>query len=414
MKPSIVCIVLFSGLIISLLVGGVSLSGRAQAQTEPLTIESNKTAYSEIGETIMFYYTLKNTSGEYLHNLVFTDNFGKVPCSANNLDPRMVTGCTRAHTVTQEDITKGYIEVTAAVTGDYTVGGCFGTKSEQVNYTATFRLNSTVPVRVFTPNPVLNLTVAGDPASFSGPGEVVTYSYTLTNAGNVALTAPFSINDTHALVTCPAMDTLDPNASLTCTASYTTTAEDVLAGKISSTAIAHARYQEDTKLYSVESASITTEILLDAQPALDLVKTANPTCFSNLGEIIQFTFTITNTGNVPLEGPFQVLDSYILLSSVSCPDTAHLDVGETIICSASYQTKSGDMAAGFWNRAVVQVQYNAQTVTSNEATIYVCYNPPFTAMPDQIDCSQFTVDDTCLVHPECAWDYDDGVCRNGP
>ena len=55
-------------------------------------------------------------------------------------------------------------------------------------------------------------------------GDVLHYSYLLTNAGNVTLTGPFTVNDDKTTVTCPATPAaLQPGETTTCTASYTIT-----------------------------------------------------------------------------------------------------------------------------------------------------------------------------------------------
>jgi uncharacterized repeat protein (TIGR01451 family) len=75
--------------------------------------------------------------------------------------------------------------------------------------------------------------------SFSEPGTAITYSYTVTNSGNVTLS---SVNVTDPMtglsaVTCPA-GPLAPASSETCRANYTTTEADVNAGKIKNTGTA--------------------------------------------------------------------------------------------------------------------------------------------------------------------------------
>ena len=43
-------------------------------------------------------------------------------------------------------------------------------------------------------------------------------------------------------------------------------------------------------------------------PGLSLVKTANPTTYSSVGDVIAYTYEITNSGQTTLGGPFSVSD----------------------------------------------------------------------------------------------------------
>ncbi len=57
----------------------------------------------------------------------------------------------------------------------------------------------------------------------------ITYTYVVTNTGNVTFSGPLTVTDDKATVTCPAGG-LDPGASITCTATYTITAADITRG----------------------------------------------------------------------------------------------------------------------------------------------------------------------------------------
>jgi uncharacterized repeat protein (TIGR01451 family) len=97
------------------------------------------------------------------------------------------------------------------------------------------------------PLQVASLTVAksSSPASYSAAGNIVTYDFLVTNTGNVTLDS-VTVNDTEtapavqanlSAIHCPS-SSLAPQASETCTATYTVAAADVTKGSISDSATA--------------------------------------------------------------------------------------------------------------------------------------------------------------------------------
>ncbi len=76
-----------------------------------------------------------------------------------------------------------------------------------------------------------------DPSVVTAADQLVTYSFVVTNTGNVTLTDVMVTDPMPGLsaVTCPST-TLAPAASMTCTATYTTTPADVAGGSITNVA----------------------------------------------------------------------------------------------------------------------------------------------------------------------------------
>jgi len=84
--------------------------------------------------------------------------------------------------------------------------------------------------------PQAEFNKTAQPATFSGAGEVITYSYTLTNTN--AKFFLFSITDDKLGVVPCGSDRLEVGQSITCQMTYTTTEADVAAGVIANTALA--------------------------------------------------------------------------------------------------------------------------------------------------------------------------------
>jgi hypothetical protein len=120
----------------------------------------------------------------------------------------------------------------------------------------------------------------------------------------------------------------------------------------------------DTVNYnSLTGASAGNFVINPGGPELTLVKTAAPATFVQVGDVISYSYLLTNSGSVALLGPFTVLDDKAL---VTCPDTASMAPLESITCNASYAITLGDLVAGFvTNTATGYGFYNETPVSSN-------------------------------------------------
>jgi uncharacterized repeat protein (TIGR01451 family) len=194
-------------------------------------------------------------------------------------------------------------------------------------------------------NPALLLDktiTSGDP--YDAVGDVINYSFLVTNTGNVSLAGPVTIADNKATdESCPAVTTvgnldgfLDPGEAITCTASYTITQADLNAGSVTNTATASAdgtNSNEDTQTANAAQS-----------PKLTLVKSADPLTYDSVGDIISYDYVLTNSGNVTLNQPFTVTDDKAVPTCLPVP--AILAPGESITCTASYLITQADLDAG--------------------------------------------------------------------
>ncbi len=127
-------------------------------------------------------------------------------------------------------------------------------------------------------------------------GQVINYSFLVTNTGSATLNGPVVIADDRSSdESCPALSTIgdfdnffDPGESITCSATYTITAADVSAGSVTNIATASAG--------GATSPSDTVTITYEP-PVLNVTKTVSPNPVS-IGEQATYTVGITNTGLV--------------------------------------------------------------------------------------------------------------------
>ncbi|MFI5262631.1 MAG: hypothetical protein ACHQZR_08770, partial [Candidatus Limnocylindrales bacterium] len=127
-----------------------------------------------------------------------------------------------------------------------------------------------------------------------------------------------------------------------------------------------------------DSASDTDTVTPAQAPRLTLAKSASPTTYMAAGDVIAYTYLLTNSGNVALAGPFSVADDK---ASVTCPATASLAVGASITCTASYTITTADVTAG--NVTNTATASSADEVTSNQdsATVQAQSAPAPTPTP---------------------------------
>jgi hypothetical protein len=111
-----------------------------------------------------------------------------------------------------------------------------------------------------------------------------------------------------------------------------------------------------------------------ANPQLSLSSSATPATFTGAGDIVMGEFTMTNTGNVALGGPFSLT---VPNDPVWCPDASTLPVGESLTCTVRNFITNAEVDAGqSVTVATGHAVHDGTPVDSNESTLTVLYDPP--------------------------------------
>ncbi|WP_409366233.1 DUF7507 domain-containing protein [Microbacterium resistens] len=174
----------------------------------------------------------------------------------------------------------------------------------------------------------------------------------MTNTGNVTLTdvtvdeGEFSGTGELSEIVCPAASlALAPGQSAVCTATYVLTQADVDAGGVQNVATATGTPPHGEP--PVTSPPSEVHVPLPPEPGLGIVKTADTDRAIRVGQVITYSFAVTNTGNVTLtdvqvvEGDFSGAGT---LSAITCPaGIAALAPGETVVCTATYTVQAADL-----------------------------------------------------------------------
>ena len=288
-----------------------------------LSMSMTQNAYTyAAGGSITYSWNVSNTGNMQVDNLKVTDTLGTtITCPASTLPPVSQIVCTGTYTTTADDTTYGRtISNAATVTGTVLQG------------TAPVATANATDARSTTTHQ-LSLAVTATP--FTGLNQTINYSYqVLRNAsGNGAAT--ITLSDTRVTnISCP-IASLVPNQSVTCTGSTVSTAADLQAAVIASTTTLSA-----TGLIATERT--TTTLPLQATPLWNLARTATPASFTVAGQVINYSFALTNTGSVAISS-IAVVDTKA--GPATCPATT-LAIGSSMTCTASYTSTVADVQAG--------------------------------------------------------------------
>jgi hypothetical protein len=110
-------------------------------------------------------------------------------------------------------------------------------------------------------------------------------------------------------------------------------------------------------------------------PALSLTKTANPTTYTCVGQVITYTYVITNTGNVTLTGPFKVTDDK--LGKFQCGTATSLASGASVTCTKTYKIQACNLGCVTHPGSIVNhAKATNGSVYSGQATATVNQNFP--------------------------------------
>src|SRR5690554_3798182 len=330
--------------------------------------DENGNECSDVGETITYTFTVTNEGNVSLSNVTVTDPLIAVitgPTGDTNndgiLDVTETWVYTGTYTITQADIDAGQVTNLATATGiapdQSTVSDLSGTTIE----------NDDPTVIELCQDPAIAIVKTGifndeNGNECSDVGETITYTFTVTNEGNVSLSNVTVTDPLIAVITGPTGDTnndgiLDVTETWVYTGTYTITQADIDAGQVTNQATATGIAPDQSTVSDLSGTTIEnddpTVIELCQDPAIAIVKTGifndeNGNECSDVGETITYTFTVTNEGNVSLSN-VTVTDPLIAVITGPTGDTNNdgiLDVTETWVYTGTYTITQADIDAG--------------------------------------------------------------------
>ncbi len=359
--------------------------------------------------TVTYTITVDNTGTAVLTAPVLTDTllFNGVGTTLTS-GPTLTSGDSNSDGILQDTETWVYTATRAVTQANIDTGGNFSN-------TATFDpaelppATSAAAVTTITQSPSFTNVKAqsGGSNPVTTAGQVINYSITIDNTGNVTLTAPTLVSDTfqlggaaRTLTSTPAYSSgdTDSDGAIDTTevwlysASYTVTQADLDA----TGSFTNLNVFDTAQTAPVTSNTVTTPVT--RTPSFTNVKAqsggSNPVTLP--GQTITYSITIANTGNQTLTTPTVVSDTFQLggvartltsapaYSSGDTDSDGAIDVGETWIYAASYTVVQADLdATGSFTNLLVFDTVQTAPVTSNTVTTPVTRSPSFTNVKAQ-------------------------------
>ncbi|MCK8469046.1 DUF11 domain-containing protein [Microbacterium sp. KSW4-16] len=324
-------------------------------QTPAISIVKSGQILSEeyvAGAEVVYSFVATNTGNMTLTDIVIneisfsgTGELGEIVCPAEDLvslAPGKQVVCEAGYKLTQADIDAGEVSNSATATGTPS-GDSAPITSEPDAFTFPTPQDAS-----------LSIVKTADVDSISEIGQEVVFSFLITNTGNVTVMNPevvegeFSGAGEVSDVECPAEAILAPGEFVSCKATYIVTQTDLDSGELTNTATAVGETTGGEPTDPSDPSTI--QVPTDPHPSLTVVKTADKSTVAGAGQVITYTFLITNTGNVSItnaravETQFSGSDD---LTAIICIDeAARITPGASVECNATYRTTQADVNAG--------------------------------------------------------------------
>ncbi|MEE9326481.1 MAG: IPTL-CTERM sorting domain-containing protein [Cocleimonas sp.] len=320
--------------------------------------------FDEIGDIVTYEYVVTNTGNVAVANITVSDD--KIPTvncpspASNSLAVGASITCTGSYTIIAADVSAGQVVNVA-------------------NPSATPPPNTSIPPMEFPPivtvpldpkpkisvvktatAPTVNL---GINTSITDLDDTITYTLVTKNTGNVILNS-VTISDTlvdMSTAVCAATsngdvwandnsDTLDIGESVSCSVDYVLIQTDIDAGKRENTVTVQGTPPTGPPIEG-QSTVITP---LQQKTSIELLKSAtviqddDGSSSVTVGDTVDYTFTVKNTGNVTLTNVDVTDETAGLGLTIACPSGANpilsLTAGATEICTATYTLNAADVA----------------------------------------------------------------------
>lgn len=265
------------------------------------------------------------------------------------------------------------VNITAPSTGSYV--NTSGAVQATISGTTTTGNTATDTLTVNAPSPAIGLlkqvstSATGPWTSFIAvaTGTNVYYQFTIENEGDVVL-SPVSVTD-------PLVSTGScswPASLPVAVAGNNNHIATCVVGPITAVSGAHPNTATASGTYN-STVYTDTSTATYATTGLTLAKSVTETSFTNAGDLLHYSYLVTNSGFASLPEPVTVTDNK---ATVTCPAVssvgdldAFLDAGESVTCTATYTVTAPDFNATFVTNTASATISGVTSNTSSQ-TVY--------------------------------------------
>ncbi|NLN93066.1 MAG: DUF11 domain-containing protein, partial [Candidatus Hydrogenedens sp.] len=245
-----------------------------------VTKVADVTALPVAGTTINYTITVTNTGNVTLSDVMVNDPLTGLSDGPLTLLPGEDKVYNETYVVLQSDVDNGTLANKATATGKDPDGGDVD-DDDDVTLTVTKA-------------PAIEVTKVADVTELPVAGTTINYTITVTNTGNVTL-SDVMVNDAlTGLADGPL--TLLPGEDKVYNETYVVLQSDVDTGTLANTATATAKDPDGGDVDDDDTVTLTGT----KTPGIEVTKVADVTALPVAGTTINYTITVTNTGNVTL------------------------------------------------------------------------------------------------------------------
>jgi uncharacterized repeat protein (TIGR01451 family) len=317
--------------------------GRLNLTTQVDNTVAQPATYKE-GDVVPYQFVATNTSGTTaLTSLAVTDSkVTSISCPSTTIPARSSVVCTGSHTITAAE---------ATATPATLVNTTTATAHEGVTVFTSNTSGTSVPITA--PSPSLTLVKSASLADANANakadiGESISYSFLVRNTGNVTVSG-ITIADARVSGLSPSPVSIAPGGQATVTAApYPVTAANINTGlPITNSATASGTTASGA---AVATTASTTSTPINYAPALSLSSSVvfAPGATGAIGNTVNFSFTATNTGNIPLASVAisTPLAGMSALTYTWPGASGTLSVGQVVTATATYVLQRPEVDAG--------------------------------------------------------------------
>ncbi len=333
---------------------GIDKTGGTTTENAALNLETTALSNTcdSVGQKISYNYVVKNTGNVPITGLTIKDDkLGIVSTLSATLEPGQIVSAVGIYTITQADFDAGYVTNTANAKGTY--------KANKIQSNAAI-------TTVTADKPSMRLEESALPATYDVAGQTITYTYKVTNSGNVKISGPITVTDNRNNKGVPfviSQNDLAVGDQVTFTKSYSVNDDDLNSDSVTNTAYATGGYNNKQVKSNDATSTITAY-----KSALAISESASQTNYSEEGQKIAFNYLVKNTGNVPITG-LKVTDNKLGTVAVS---STTLEPKNSITVLATYTITEADIKAGsVTSLADATGTYNGKEIRSNTDTVKI-------------------------------------------